>query len=83
MVAVPGQRFIYPDCEGFTYFGISPNGSVTLATLSTLLVLLDYHQTEEEPGWPGTPQTDYVGFDDNGNLKVNKQGIPTDGVSKI
>ena len=30
--------------------------------------------------WPGTPQTDYVGFDDNGNLKVNKQGFPTDGV---
>ena len=31
-------------------------------------------------GWPGTPQTDYVGFDEQGNLKVNKQGIPTDGV---
>ena len=30
--------------------------------------------------WPGTPQTDYVGFDDDGKLKVNKQGFPTDGV---
>ena len=28
--AVPGQDFVYPACGGFTYFGISPNGSVTL-----------------------------------------------------
>ena len=79
--AVPGQSFIYPDCEGFTYFGISPNGSVTLGDiLNTPGAFGAPPNRGRTTGWPGTPQTDYVGFDDNGNLKINKQGIPTDGV---
>jgi len=79
--AVPGQSFIYPDCEGFTYFGISPNGSVTLGdVLNTPGAFGLPPNRGRTSGWPGTPQTDYVGFDEQGRLKVNKQGIPTDGV---
>ena len=79
--AVPGQSFIYPDCEGFTYFGISPNGSVTLGDpINTPGAFGLPPNQGRTSGWPGTPQTEYVGFDDNGNLKINRQGIPTDGV---
>ena len=79
--AVPGQSFIYPDCEGFTYFGISPNGSVTLGDpINTPGAFGLPPNQGRTSGWPGTPQTDYVGFDDNGVLKINRQGLPTDGV---
>jgi outer membrane receptor protein involved in Fe transport len=79
--AVPGQSFIYPDCEGFTYFGISPNGSVTLGdAINTPGAFGRPPNQGRTSGWPGTPQTNFVGFDEQGNLKINYQGIPTDGV---
>lgn len=78
--AVPGQDFVYPACGGFTYFGISPNGSVTLGDFLNTPGAFGLAPNFLGAPWPGTPQTDYVGFDDAGNLKVNKQGFPTDGV---
>jgi outer membrane receptor protein involved in Fe transport len=78
--SVPGQNFIYPDCEGFTYFGISPNGSVTYGDLINTPGAFGAGPNASGLPWPGTPQTDYVGFDEAGNLKVNKQGLQTDGV---
>ena len=76
----PGQNFVYPTCEGFTYFGISPNGSVTYGDILNTPGALGRAPNASRLPWPGTPQTDYVGFDNAGKLKVNKQGFPTDGV---
>ena len=58
--AVPGQNFIYPDCEGFTYFGISPNGSVTYGDLINTPGAFGAGPNASGLPWPGTPQTDYV-----------------------
>jgi len=78
--AVPGQSFVFPQCESFTYFGISPNGSITLGDVLNTPGALGYSPNILGAPWPGTPQSDYYGFDDNGRLKVNQQGFPTDGV---
>jgi outer membrane receptor protein involved in Fe transport len=78
--AVPGQSFVMSRCLGNTYFGISPNGSVTFGDILNTPGALGLAPNASGLAWPGTPQTDYVGFDDNGKLKINYQGFPTDGV---
>ncbi len=81
--AVPGQRFVVPECENFTYFGISPNGSVSFGDLINTPGAYGLGPNYFGRPWPGTPQTDYYAFDDNGKLKVAKLGFPTDGVLRF
>ena len=78
--AKPGQNFVMSRCLGNTYFGISPNGSVTYGDVLNTPGAFGYGPNINGFPWPGTPQTEYVGFSDTGALQVNKQGFPTDGV---
>ena len=81
--AVPGQSFVFPSCESFTYFGISPNGSVSYGDLINTPGAYGYGPNPCGDPWPGEPQTDFYAFDDNGKLKVAKFGFPTDGVLRF
>ena len=80
---VPGQRFVVPECENFTYFGISPNGSVSFGDLINTPGAYGFGPNYFGRPWPGTPQTDFYAFDDNGKLKVANLGFPTDGVLRF
>ena len=95
--AVPGQTFVMPACESFTYFGISPNGSVTYGDLINTPGAYGFPPNvynvyrSELFGrsvplplqWPGAAQSGYVGFDDNGNLIDVAYGTPTDGTLRF
>ena len=77
--AVPGQTFIFPACESFTYFGISPNGTVTFGDILDTPGALNYPVNIFGYPWPGEPQSDYVSFTDDGRLQIATPGTPTDG----
>ena len=72
-----------PECENFTYFGISPNGSVSFGDLINTPGAYGFGPNYFGRPWPGTPQTDFYAFDDNGKLKVANLGFPTDGVLRF
>ena len=57
------DKDFYPECEGFTYFGISPNGSVSFGDLINTPGAYGLPPNRGRP-WPGTPQTDFYGFDE-------------------
>ena len=79
--ARPGQSFVMSRCLGNTYFGISPNGSVTFGdALNTPGAFGLGPNQGRSTGWPGTPQTQFKAFDANGALETAVTGFPTDGV---
>jgi iron complex outermembrane receptor protein len=92
-----GGNYVFPDCESFTYFGISPNGTVSFGDRANIpgyqgRNVNGYNVYWYEPtgrpvnlplAWPGAAQSSHVGFDDNGNLRAYVQGIPTDGQARF
>ena len=76
---VPGQNFIFPACESFTYFGISPNGSIAFGDLIDTPGALGYGPNVLGVTEPGIPLTNFYGFGPSGALQINTPGISTDG----
>ena len=75
----PGQTWVFPACQSFTYFGISPNGSISFGDLLDTQGVAGYPPNVFGIAEPGIPITEFYGFSDNGKLKVNVPGISTDG----
>jgi outer membrane cobalamin receptor len=75
----PGQTWVFPACQSFTYFGISPNGSIAFGDVLDTQGVAGYPPNVLGVAEPGIPLTDFYGFSDNGKLKVNQPGISTDG----